>query len=150
MLHLWNTQTCKTEYALARHIEPWWGIQRRENNTTKQNMSRAMCALSIYSRLCMKMPHILYLSCGTPFLVKTPGIIFGCGVAVKVRSYQEKFQVIFLRGGGHKFFFEGRANFLRSSSFLTSFSFLRSSSFLRLSSILRSSFWGHLQNLLDE
>ena len=114
-------------------------------------MFSAVCASSMYSRLCLKMssflfvrtwamPRILYLSCGTPFLVKTPGILFGCGVAVKVRSYQEKFQVIFLRGGGQKFFFEGRANFLRSSSFLTSFSFLRSSSFLRLSSILRSSF----------
>ena len=41
---------------------------------------------------------LLYLSCGIPFLVWTPGIISGlkvrCGVAVKVRSHQRKFQVI--------------------------------------------------------
>ena len=53
------------------------------NNTTKVvvgNMSSAVCAFSIYSRLCMKiisflsmrtwaMPRTSYLSCGIPFPV---------------------------------------------------------------------------------
>ena len=55
-----------------------------------------------------------------------------CGVAVKVRSHQEKFQVIFSWGGeGDKIkiwrdrpIFKGAFVF-RSSSFLMSFSFLR-------------------------
>ena len=57
-------------------------------NTAKQNMSSAVCASSMYSRLCMKMssflfvcawamPRILYSSCGIPFPVETPVIISG-------------------------------------------------------------------------
>ena len=49
-------------------------------NTAKRNMSSAVCASSMYSRLCMKMssflfvracavPRMLYLSCGIPFPV---------------------------------------------------------------------------------
>ena len=49
-------------------------------NTAKRNMSSAVCASSIYSRLCMKMssfllvracamPRMLYISCGIPFPV---------------------------------------------------------------------------------
>ena len=57
-------------------------------NTAKRNMSSAVYASSMYSRLCMKMwsflfvrvwatPRILYLSYGIPFPVLTPGIISG-------------------------------------------------------------------------
>ena len=58
-------------------------------NTAKRNMSSAMCASSMYSRLCMKMlillfvracamPRMLYLSYGIiPFPVLTPVIISG-------------------------------------------------------------------------
>ena len=60
----------------------------RAKNTAKRNMSSKVCALSMYSRLCLKMssflfvrtwamPGILYLSCGIPFPVWTPGIISG-------------------------------------------------------------------------
>merc|ERR1719206_114627 len=49
-----------------------------KKNTAKRNMSSAVCASSMYSRLCMKMssflfvractvPRMLYLSCGIPF-----------------------------------------------------------------------------------
>ena len=49
-------------------------------NTAKRNMSSAVCASSMYSRLCIKMPaflfvracamlRMLYLSCGIPFPV---------------------------------------------------------------------------------
>ena len=49
-------------------------------NTAKRNMSSAVCASSMYSRLCMKMlfflflrtcvmPHMLCISCGIPFPV---------------------------------------------------------------------------------
>ena len=55
-------------------------------NTAKRNMSSAVCASSMYSRLCMKMlsflfvcawamPRKLHLSCGGPFLVWMPGVI---------------------------------------------------------------------------
>ena len=51
-------------------------------------MSSAVCALPMYSRLCVKMlsflcvrawamPRILYLLFGIPFPAWTPGIIFG-------------------------------------------------------------------------
>ena len=75
-----KTQTCKQEYVSARHIvEPCRGLKKREN-IAKRNMSSAVCALSIYSHLCIKMssflfvcawamPRILYLSCGIPFPV---------------------------------------------------------------------------------
>ena len=54
--------------------------QTHEKNTAKRNMSSAVCASSMYSRLCMKMssflfvrscaiPRVLYLSCAIPFLV---------------------------------------------------------------------------------
>ena len=68
----------------------------------------------MYSRLCMKMsslkfvrawpmPSRLYLSCEIPIFALGAWYHFrfniSCGVAVTVRSYQQKFQVIFLRGG---------------------------------------------------
>ena len=74
------TQTCKQEYASARHIEPCRGFKKEKYCT--------VCALSIYSRLCIKMssflfvrtwamPRILYPSCGIPFPVWTPNNISG-------------------------------------------------------------------------
>ena len=61
---------------------------RAESRNLKRNMSSDMRALSMYSRLCMKMssflivracamPRMSYLSCGIPFPVKTPVIISG-------------------------------------------------------------------------
>ena len=61
---------------------------KKEKNAAKRNISSAMCVLSIYSPLCMKMlsfqfvrawsmPRISYLSCRIPFPVWTPGIISG-------------------------------------------------------------------------
>ena len=58
-----------------------------------RNMSSSVCASSMFSCLCLKMlssmfvrawamPRILYLSCGIPFLVWTPGIIFGLTLVV--------------------------------------------------------------------
>ena len=66
-----ETQTCK-EYASARPIKSCRGLQRREKYLS------AVSALSMYSRLCMKMssflfvrtwamPETLYLSCEIPF-----------------------------------------------------------------------------------
>ena len=59
-----------------------------KRNTAKRNMSSAVCALSMYTRLCMKMlsflferawamPRKLHLSCGIPYPVWMPGIISG-------------------------------------------------------------------------
>ena len=56
------------------------GGETGEKNTAKRNMSSAVCASSMYSRLCMKMssflfvracamPRMLYLSCGIPYQV---------------------------------------------------------------------------------
>ena len=61
---------------------------RAESRNLQRNLSSALCALSMYSRLCMKMtsflflhiwtmPRIFYLSCGIPFPVQSPGIISG-------------------------------------------------------------------------
>ena len=61
---------------------------RAESRNLQRNMSSALCASSMYSRLCMKMLSFLfvrawamlrtsYLSCGIPFPVQMPGIIFG-------------------------------------------------------------------------
>ena len=85
------------------------------------NMFSAVCASSIYSRLCMKMSaflsvctwaihHIYHVEFHFRFrhLVSFP-VISG-GVAVKVRSHQEKFDVNVYREGGKKNL-EGRANF---------------------------------------
>ena len=89
------------------------------------------CPLSIIyvkfctSRLCMKMssflfvcvwtmPRILYLSCGIPFPVKSPGIISGLTSVVLWLSRWEVIKKIsgnFLRGGGGQKNFEGRGNF---------------------------------------
>ena len=45
-------------------------------NTAKQNISSAVCALSIYSRLCMKMSSFLFVRAyGIPFPVWTPSVI---------------------------------------------------------------------------
>ena len=93
-------------------------------NTAKRNMSSAVCALSIYSRLCVKMSSFLFARMGNAAY-----IIFimwnyisgldtwyhfrfniSCGVAVKVRSHQEKFDINVYREGGKKNL-EGRANF---------------------------------------
>ena len=63
-------------------------LETLSKNTAKRNMSSAVCASSMYSRLCTKMssflfvhawamPRILYLLCGIPFPVWTPGIISG-------------------------------------------------------------------------
>ena len=73
-----KTQTCKQKYASARHIHA--GGIKKEKNTARRNMFSPVCALSINSRLCIKMsyllfvrtwamPRILYLSCGIPFPV---------------------------------------------------------------------------------
>ena len=76
----------------SRNIRPlhvnFWGVKRLLGcrgkhlfgQGAKRNMSSAVCALSMYSRLCMKMssflfvracavPRMLYLSCGIPFPV---------------------------------------------------------------------------------
>ena len=58
----------------------WNLLHFNYKNTAKRNMSSAVCASSMYSRLCMKMsfflflracamPRMLYLSCGIPFPV---------------------------------------------------------------------------------
>ena len=55
-------------------------LKMQKKNTAKRNMSSAVCASSMYSRLCMSMlfflflraramPRMLYLSCGIPFPV---------------------------------------------------------------------------------
>ena len=56
-----KTQTCKQEYASARNIEPYKGLQK-EKNFTKRNMS----LLFVHA---WAMPRTLYLSCGIPFPV---------------------------------------------------------------------------------
>jgi len=139
-----------------------WNATHSCQNTTKQNMSSAMCNSSIYSRLCMKMmfflfvlawamPRILYLSCGIPPLVWTPGIISG------LTKIPGKF-LIGREGGKKKILGEGQvfrsSSFFRQPSFLMSSSFLRCSllfwtpPFLRLSSILRSSSYLRLSSFL--
>ena len=97
---------------------------KKDKNTAKRNMSSTVCALSICSRLCIKMsyflfvrawamPRILYLSCGTPFLVQTPGIIYGLKLwwGCQGEKSSRKISDNFLRGGGQKNLLEGRAHF---------------------------------------
>ena len=64
-----------------------------------------------------------------------------CGVAVKVRSHQEKFQVIILRGGegGRTILLEGRVNVQSRLHFLGHLYFWRR---LHFGGCLH--FWGHL------
>ena len=69
-------------------------------------MSSTMWALSIYSRLCMKMLSFLFVRTWAMLRVYYVYHVefhfrcnISCGVAVKVRSHQEKFQVIFSWGG---------------------------------------------------
>ena len=108
---------------------------------------------SIYSRLCMKLSSFLFAHAGNAAYIifimwdSISGLDtwydfwfnISCGVVVKVRSHQEKFQVIFLWGGegGRKIFWRG-GQFSRSSPFFRSSSFPMSSSFLRSSSFLTS------------
>ena len=77
---------------------------------------------SIYSRLCMKLSSFLFAHAGNAAYIifimwdSISGLDtwydfwfnISCGVVVKVRSHQEKFQVIFLwggEGGRNSFFF---------------------------------------------
>ena len=68
------------ESAFVPHVYESIWIKVKVKNTAKRNMSSAVCASSMYSRLCMKMssflfvracavPRMLYLSCGIPFPV---------------------------------------------------------------------------------
>ena len=90
-------------------------------------MSSAVCALSIYSRLCMKMSSFLFVRAWYIVFIMWNFISgldtwyhfrfnISCGVAVKVKSHQEKFQVIILLGGeGAE---KGRVNFQGCLHFL--------------------------------
>ena len=73
---------------------------RAESRNLQRNMSSALCASSMYSRLCMTMlsflfarawtmPHISFLSCGIPFPVQTPAIISGLTSVVVWLSWGE-------------------------------------------------------------
>ena len=87
--HLWNKfhPTWNIFVRPLRYPQKFFVICGTKN-TAKRNMFSAMCALSIYSRLCMKMLSFLFvrawamsrklhLSCGIPFLVWMPGIVSG-------------------------------------------------------------------------
>ena len=87
-------------------------------NTSKQNTSSAMCNLSMYSRLCMKMLSFLFVQCHVYYI------------------YYVEFH---FRFGRKQILIYGRVNFFRLSSFFSPSSFLMSSSFLRSS----LSFWSH-------
>ena len=88
-------------------------------NTAKRNMSSAVCASSMYSRLCMKMssflfvracamPYTLYLSCGIllSFPVKHQ-LWSGCRGGRSSKKTSGKF----LRGGYGGDVFEGQVDF---------------------------------------
>ena len=97
-------------------------------------MSSALCPLSMYSRLCMKMspllsvhawamPHKLYLSCGVPFPVWTPDNISGLISIVLWLSRWKVMKknsgnILFKWGVGQNNFYKGP--FWMLSSFLMS------------------------------
>ena len=101
-------------------------LQKREKYRKAQNVKHCVCFVYLQSSLhenvvfsvCAYMGNAVYIM----FIMwnSISGLDtwyhfrfnISCGVAVKVRSHQEKFQVIFLRvGDGGGKFFGARANF---------------------------------------
>ena len=70
-------------------------------NAAKRNMSSAVCALFMNSRLCMKMSSFLFVifimwnSISGLDACYHLRLNISCGVAVTVRSHQKKYQVTF-------------------------------------------------------
>ena len=88
----------------------------RAKNTAKRNMSSTVCALSMYSRLCLKILSFLFVLVWTIHVYHIYHVEFhfrfniSWGLAVMGRSHK-KISGKFLRGGERGKKMEGRANF---------------------------------------
>ena len=118
-----------------RHIEPFRRLQKREKNYKMEYVQRRVCFGYVQSSLhenvvcsvCARMgnaTYIIFIMWSTISGLDTWyhfRLNVGCGVAVNVRSQQEKFQVILLRGGeGGRKHFGGESQFSRLSSIFRS------------------------------
>ena len=109
----------------------------KKKNTAKLNMSSAVCASSMYVQSSLhenvvcsvrarmgNATYIIFIMWSTISGLDTWyrfRLNVGCGVAVNVRSQQEKFQVILLREGeGGRKHFGGESQFSRLSSIFRS------------------------------